>query len=107
MTTAEQRQQIASTIYEQIGGGEFTAMTGAKNFVAVERGLAWRMIPRTAKGVKFIKIQLQDDDTYTLTFIRQKNVGGDLSQDMVHWDQLRTIIERVTGLDTSLTRRFA
>jgi len=30
--TKEEQKQIAKTILEQLGGGKFIAMTGAKNF---------------------------------------------------------------------------
>jgi len=62
-------QEIANTILRQLGGNKFVAMTGAKQFVAIENGLRFR-IGRNATQTNMIRITLRGDDTYKMEFIR-------------------------------------
>lgn len=60
-------QEIAQTILQQLGGHQFTVMTGAKNFVAIENGLRFQ-IGRNATRANCVKVILDWDDTYTMQF---------------------------------------
>jgi hypothetical protein len=97
-------KEIATTILQQLGGNRFIAMTGAKNFLAVEAGLTFQ-IPQK-NNINKVNITLDVDDTYRMTFYKfsMKNlttkiiytVGG------VYFDQLQKIFTEQTGLETHL-----
>lgn len=96
---------VASTIIEQLGGNQFIAMTGAKQFVDTGNGLQFGLPSRFAnRGINKVQIQLAADDTYITKFWKIsgtkfrliENIGG------VYAGSLREIFERTTGLDVSL-----
>ncbi len=66
-TDTETNMDIAKTIIEQIGNHAFF-MVGAKNLVAHEDGLSFKIM-RNSKGVTHIDIRLADNDTYTIEFV--------------------------------------
>lgn len=78
-------------------------MTGASSFVAVDRGLMFR-IPRAKNGINRVKIELTAADDYTITFHKMRaNVLAVVSSfDGIYCDQLQTIFEEETGLLTNL-----
>lgn len=63
-------QEIANTILSQFGGHKFTVMTGAKNFVAIENGIRFN-IGKNGSQANMVKVILNGDDTYTMSFIKQ------------------------------------
>ena len=65
-------QEIANTILQQIGGNKFIVMTGAKNFIAIERGIRFNIM-RNASSANVIEITLRGDDTYNMRFVRKRN----------------------------------
>ena len=95
--------EIATTILNQIGGRQFIAMTGSKNFVNTGNGLLMKL-SRNASGSQYLRITLNGGDVYDMEFysvrgidIKMKNqIGG------VYADQLYRIFEQVTGLYTRL-----
>lgn len=66
-------QEIANIILRQLGGNKFVAMTGAKQFVAIERGIRFR-IGRNATRTNMMRITLRGDDTYKMEFIYIRNL---------------------------------
>lgn len=66
-------QEIANIILQQLGGNKFVAMTGAKQFVAIERGIRFR-IGRNATRTNMMRITLRGDDTYKMEFIYIRNL---------------------------------
>lgn len=68
-------QQIANTILQQLGGNKFVAMTGAKQFVAIENGIRFR-IGRNATRTNMMRITLRGDDTYKMEFIYIKTLAN-------------------------------
>ncbi len=97
--------QIAQTIATQIGRSALF-MIGARNLVASENALTLKL-GRNEKSVTHLRFTLDPTDTYTVEAIRVgrapnfkitdlENVSG------VYFDQLRTAIESLTGLATSL-----
>lgn len=97
--------QVANTILQQLGGGRFIAMTGARQFVGSEAALRFRIPATLAKGrVNLVNVTLDASDTYTVTTYRNakmfcvevETVSG------VYCDALRDVFERMTGLRTSL-----
>ena len=99
--------EIANTILAQLGGRQFTSMTGAKNLVATQSGLHFKLpLGLAAKGITSVLVVLDPSDTYTVTV---HNVRGTAvaSYDNTYCDQLRGLFEEVTGLRTSLTAVYA
>ena len=109
----------ANTIYQQLGGGRFSAMTGAKNFVAIENGLVF-YIGRNASKANKVKITVNGLDLYDVEFIKYTPYSFKISRDglsfketqessvtvaeyeSVYDDMLQDIFTRVTGMYTRL-----
>lgn len=97
---------IATEIMRQIGGRRFMAMTGSRNPIAGERSLSFNLA-RNASRAKYMTIELQADDTYTVTFSRLVRKTYEIVTveqfDGVYADQLQSIFTDVTGLYTRLS----
>lgn len=103
--------QIARTIQQQIGNRAF-AMIGAHGFMALENGLEFGF--KGSKRCNVLRIELQPDDTYTLTFCKRTpfriSAKGAVSGGTkpvataadVYCSQLLDMIRHHTGLYTSL-----
>lgn len=94
---------VAVDIMHQLGGSRFSAMTGARNFVGSEDALSFR-IPKALRGINYVRVTLDPNDTYTVTFRR---IHGMTIKDVcemsgVYVDNLRGVFEQVTGLYTTL-----
>ena len=99
---------VANTILNQIGGRRFIMMTGAKNFVASEKGITFRLPARSAKqGINKVRIVLMPDDTYEMQFIKYANMMDKRisTSTGVYCDMLEDIFESQTGLYTSIKSR--
>lgn len=94
---------VGMTILKQLGGNRFAAMTGAKNFVASQNSLSFR-IGRNAKSVSAVHIELTPADTYTVKFLRIKKHETTLikSYEDIYADQLQSVFREETGLETHL-----
>lgn len=68
--TITRNQEIANTILSQFGGHKFVVMTGAKNFVAIENGIRFN-IGKNGSKANAVKVILDGDDTYTMSFIKR------------------------------------
>lgn len=96
---------IAETILEQLGGNQFIAMTGSKNFFSIGNGLRMKLSRNKAKA-QFLKIELTDTDLYSMTFFSAKTTDCDIILTIkekiegVYADQMFRIFEQVTGLLT-------
>ena len=105
--------RVALTIYEQLGGDRFVAMTGAKGFVADENTLRIS-IGRNASKANRVWITLDADDTYTMRFFRytaprydgktgafkEEKITEVAKISNVYCDQLQSVFTGVTGLYT-------
>lgn len=93
---------IAHTIFQQLGGRRFLAMTGARNLVDCGNSLMFH-IP-TTKKINHVKIILTEDDLYTMRFWRIHKFDYQLIEEVngVYCDQLREVFTEVTGLYTNL-----
>lgn len=60
-------QVIAKIIVQQLGGGQFAMMTGAKNFAAIDNGVRFH-IGKNKTRANVVKIILRGDDTYNMEF---------------------------------------
>jgi hypothetical protein len=104
----EEHTQIAKTIMEQLGGGRFTMMVGAKDYMALSNtdlgGLQFGL--KRSPGVKCnrVRITLNAMDTYDVKFIRynSRSMKEEVLNEVegVYFDQLQTIFTQNTGLYT-------
>lgn len=94
--------QIAEIILQQLGGGRFKAMTGAWNFVAIERGLRFS-IP-AVRGINRVTVTLTPADDYDVKFdfYRGGNFYDRGIRRGVYADNLQAVFTHETGLDTHL-----
>ena len=97
MSTAQQYIATARTILDQIGGGNrVRVMTGATSFDALDNGL-YIKLPRRRN----VKIELNGQDTYDLTFTVVGNnyeIKSQTKESDIYADQLIESLERLTGL---------
>lgn len=96
---------VAETILEQLGGGRFAAMTGAKGFAELpdKNGLRFR-IGRNAKSVNCVVIILDANDTYTVKFLRAniRRVTLLSSVSGIYCDKLQAVFTEHTGMYTKI-----
>lgn len=104
---------VAQIILNQLGGSRFVAMTGAKNLISTGRdekqlGALSFKLPRgfAAKGINYVRVTLDSDDTYTVTFAKFNTRSYEVKTVSefagVYNDSLRGLFTSETGLDTSL-----
>lgn len=103
------RNQVATTILEQLGGRRFIAMTGAHSFVGDGDALIMTVSGQSKTGkVSRLKIELAASDTYTMTAYGMTKIDGMLGVverykcEGLYFDNLATAFEEATGLRTSL-----
>ena len=92
---------------QQLGGGRFLAMTGAKNLMHGNEGrkLYFTLPSNFAKGgINRVSVEIMPNDTYTMTFGKARGVNYTEKKKLegVYNDMLRSIFTDVTGLHTSL-----
>jgi len=100
--------QVASEIIRQMGGsGRLSAMTGAKQFVALENGVSFK-IGRNSAGINTVTIKLNGMDTYDTEYGRirtikdmptYKRLAG---SDGIYNDMLKADFESNTGMYLTL-----
>ncbi len=90
---------IAKTIMGQLGGSRLAVMTGAKNFLAVEGGVSFR-IGRNSKGVNYVKVILNAMDLYDIEYGRVYGTKYTVKAESkdVYNDQLKDNFEINTGM---------
>lgn len=105
--TLEDRKQISQTILQQLGGGMFLAMTGAKHLVCGERGELKMQLP--IGTWKWVTIHLNIHDTYDVQFQGKRQFPStrvDLEaqeiETNIYFDQLQQVFTANTGLHTKL-----
>ena len=89
---------IANTIYQQLGGGRFAAMTGAKNFVALENGIKFN-IGRNASKANTVKITANGLDLYDVEFIKFTPYSFKISRDGKSFKETQEKVETVAKLE--------
>ena len=109
MQTSNTAKQVSATILSQLGGGKFIAMTGSKNFVygTKDNGNDFLQmhLTRNKMGAKFLTIELNANDTYTMEFRkinRNLDVVATVKHEEVYCDMLCFLFTKTTGLFTSL-----
>lgn len=113
----ERNQQIAAQILHQLGGQvRLKTMTGAKDFVAIENGLQFKLPGTLTKNrINCVRIVLDPSDTYNLEFqkirlARKKNGMIDYENAVktmaklegIYVDDLVSVVSEETGLALSL-----
>ena len=99
--------KVSTTILEQIGGRQFIAMTGSRDFVGGEDFLQFT-VPRVKDGNKWnkVRIKLEPNDTYTVEFFdinfRTATTRSKKSVEGVLFPELRAVFTSNTGMETSL-----
>ena len=107
MLTNEQAKEVAATILTQLGGRRFMAMTGAKNFLALNDGnggIRFNLPRFPGLKINLIEIVLNGSDLYDVKFSRVHGLTlKEISSHTdIYFDQLRELFESETGLRTSL-----
>ena len=94
---------IAKTILQQLGGGQFVAMTGAKNFGTTGNDLSFK-IGRNSKSITHVSIELNGFDLYDVKYFRIRGAKRTLvhEDNNVYCDMVAAGFETATGLYTHL-----
>ena len=105
--TREEQIATANTIIQQLGGRKFIAMTGAKDMMALDSGLRFRLPGGggfTKNGINMVRIALDPSDTYSVAFLRVRGqtVKTISEHTDIYADGLQELFTQETGLDTSL-----
>lgn len=92
---------VANTIAKQIGNAAL-AMLGAKNLVGDSDSLTFRF--QGCKSANCLRIKLEADDTYTMTFLKIRGVDVRTVEEVegAHAEDMHRVIEQTTGLYTRL-----
>jgi len=93
-------QQIAQTIADQLGGTrKLSMMVGAKNFVALESGLTFKLGKGAKDGITHVTVELTADDLYTVRFQRVwgHKVTEKGTTEGAYADMLTDLFESATG----------
>jgi hypothetical protein len=101
----EKTMSVATTILEQLGGGKFRVMTGAKHFVEDGDKLIFMLPSHFAKnGINKVVVRLMPSDTYEMEFWKIRGTQFKLISQVkdIYNDQLQEIFTKHTGLDTHL-----
>ena len=99
--------EIAKEILNQLGGNKFIVMTGAKNLVAHESGLSFKLPTKkhyTKNNINYVKIILTPMDLYDIEYgtIKKFNYKVKETASGIYADMLQETFTKTTGLDTSL-----
>lgn len=101
-------------ILNQLGGNKFVAMTGVRDILTTETSLQFKLPRLTRNKINHVKITLNANDLYDVTFGRVSNKKDKafgvmmphydeiLKVDDVEVSNLRSVFELKTGLYTSL-----
>lgn len=95
---------IANTIFENLGGNKFLAMTGTKNLSYSQKDGCVNLTMHLKKNkisAKYLIINLEKTDTYTMVFLN-KNFEQVEKSENVYADQLQSMFQKITDLKTHL-----
>lgn len=95
---------VAQTILDQLGGGRFITMTGARELVGTPNALRFRLPANlTVNRCTHMEVRLVDD-LYDLCLFKVIRGAAEVheARSGVHVEQLRETFTRMTGLETSL-----
>lgn len=95
---------IAKTIFQQLGANKFVVMTGAKMLVHGDNWLSFR-IGRNTGSWNYVKISLTPTDLYDMEFATLSKLGDTKKKKVIkglYADQLQTVFTDNTGMYTRL-----
>jgi len=97
--SASTRCEIAHTILNQFGGGQFGLLVGIKNIMALESGVQFKIGRGAAKKINTVVVELTPADTYTVTFWNCRGMKMDKISTFedVYCDELQDLFTRETG----------
>lgn len=100
-------RELAHAILEHLGGKRFLAMTGARDLLAIEAGLSFRLPAHLARdNITHVAIQIELKPTYTISFERVSVAKQTIEQvralNGVMPDELQAYFHEITGLAPSL-----
>jgi hypothetical protein len=100
----EIRLQIANTIIGQLGGRRFRVMTGARDFLALDSGVSFKLPAFPGVQCNAVRVVLEASDTYTVEFLRVwgRSVKSLSVHSDIYAEDLSGLFERETGLRVSL-----
>lgn len=104
----EHIQQVAQTIYDQLGGKKFSLITGSKNYrtikdKAIGTGITFTTPPEPPNMISRVKIYLTPLDTYTMEFYKGEILFSHKS--MVYVENMLDLFETMTSLYATLSPR--
>jgi hypothetical protein len=95
---------VSKTILQQLGGGRFIAMTGAKNLTGGDNTLSFKIGRFAGLKITHVRIELTLDDLYTMTFLNCSRYDYKEIEKVegVYAEDLQRIFTETTGLKTCL-----
>lgn len=94
--------KVGDIILKQLGGmGRLKAMIGAKNFVALPKGVAFKWPARQRSKGNYVEITLRPDDTYDMQFQTVGRMGDSKKREKytgLYADMLIKVFSKQTGL---------
>ncbi len=108
LVSCKHAQEVAQTIYEQLGAKQFSLITGSKNYrtikdKAIGTGITFTTPATMPNRISRIKIYLTPFDTYTMEFYKGEALFSQKS--MVYVDNMLDLFEEMTGLYATLSPR--
>jgi hypothetical protein len=99
-------EQVPKTILAQMGGNRALVMIGAQYVTYGDYFLKVTFKAKALAGIRSFRIWLDPSDTYTITFYGPPKAGSmpaiKAEFTDIYCDQLKSLIERTTGLYLSL-----
>jgi hypothetical protein len=100
MSKTDPDLQVATTIYQQLGGRRFGLMTGAKDFISDKDTLRFT-IGQNSEGINRVEVTLTPNDEYDIRFLRVRKKRNS-------WEYVHTVVSAVEGIHgEDLVRVFA
>jgi hypothetical protein len=100
-------QEIAQTILSQIGGQRrLVLMTGAKQFVAIESGLQFKIGGGAKDGINCVRVTLTPMDEYNVEFLRVRGMTCKTvaKHEGAHAEDLAPLFSKQTGFTLAIPR---
>jgi len=98
--------QVQQTIIDQMGGNKFRVMVGCKRMIVdgEKPAVTFEIGSGANKRIRFVKVELMADDTYTMSFskIYKHEHKLIISHGGIYCDGLKKVFEKETGFYTSL-----
>ncbi|WP_421556755.1 hypothetical protein [Pseudomonas kitaguniensis] len=105
MIRMTEAQKVAAAIFDQFGARRFLVITGARDLVAIDQGLQFKLPANFAKdGVNMIRVELNAQDTYDVIAGRWARLEfkEKTRESMIYAEDLQRAFTRLTGLDTHI-----